>query len=255
LLKQRPKRLGSPPQRAEARMTIIEHLEELRHRMVVSAAAFFIGSVVAYILYRHILHLLTLPLDQGGRIAGIKVDGLSVQGITNAFLIRIKLSVFAGFFFALPIILFQLWRFITPGLEPTEKRYAVPFVLSSLLLFAAGAVVAYYILPQALGFLLGYTKGLKSIIFIDQYLGFVMFMVVAFGVTFELPMIVIFLAVVGVVSSQWLRKHRRHAIVVCFIIGAIATPSQDPYSNTLMAVPLYFLYEGSVLVIRFILKK
>jgi sec-independent protein translocase protein TatC len=236
-------------------MTVVEHLEELRHRLVISALAFFAGSIVAYTIYHRILNLLTLPLDSGGRIAGIKIEGLSVQGVTSAFLIRIKLSIFAGFFFALPVILYQLWRFVTPGLEQKEKRYAVPFVLSSLALFAAGGVVAYLILPQALGFLLGYTKGLHSIIFIDQYIGFVMFMVIAFGITFELPMLLIFLAMVGVVTSAWMRKYRRHAIVACFIIGAIATPSQDPYSNTLMAIPLYLLYEGSLLVIRFALKK
>src|SRR2546425_6739818 len=107
-------------------MTVVEHLEELRHRMFISALAFLVGSVIAYILYPHILHVLKLPLDSGGRIAGIKVD-LSVQGVTTAFLIKIKISIFAGFLIALPVILWQLWRFITPGLEPGEKRYAIPF--------------------------------------------------------------------------------------------------------------------------------
>ncbi|MGH2727763.1 MAG: twin-arginine translocase subunit TatC [Actinomycetota bacterium] len=235
-------------------MTIIEHLSELRYRMVVSALAFFVGSVVAYIFYRPILDLLKLPLDEGGTIAGFKVN-LSVRGVTSAFLVRIKVSIFAGLIFALPVILFQLWRFITPGLEPKEKRYALPFVGGSLGLFTLGAVFAYLTLPQAIGFLLGFAQGLQPIIFIDEYVGFVMFMVLAFGITFELPMILLFLGMAGIVSSARLRRMRRHAVVASAVIAAVATPSQDPYTLVLMAVPLYLMYEAAVLIIRFIMKK
>ena len=235
-------------------MTVIEHLTELRYRMIVCALAFLAGSIVAYIFYGTILDILQWPLDEGGNIAGHHV-ALSVRGVTTAFLVQIKVSIFAGFVLALPVILFQLWRFITPGLEPKEKRYAIPFVAGSLGLFALGAFFAYLVLPQALGFLFGFARDLNQILFIDEYVGFVMFMVLAFGITFELPMILLFLGAAGVVSSQWLRKHRRHAIVVCFVIGAVATPSQDPYTNTLMALPLYLMYEGALLIIRFIMKK
>jgi sec-independent protein translocase protein TatC len=235
-------------------MTVVEHLEELRHRMFISALAFVVGSIIAYIFYAHILHVLKLPLDHGGRIAGIKVD-LSVQGVTTAFLIKIKISLFAGFLIALPVILWQLWRFITPGLEPGEKRYAIPFVVGSVGLFMAGAVVAYFVLPQALGFLLHFARGFHAVIFFDQYVGFVAFMILAFGITFEIPMVLIILAAAGVVTSAWLSRHRKHAILLAFIIGAVATPSQDPYSNTLMAVPLYVMYEGALLIIRFGMKK
>lgn len=237
-------------------MTVIEHLTELRNRLIITVAAFMIASIVAYFFYDQILELLKSPLDQGGRIAGITVqDGLSITGITTAFLLKVKVSLFAGFVGALPVILYQLWRFITPGLEAKEKRYAIPFVAGSLLLFLAGAFIAYLTLPSALGFLLRFTKGFHSIIFVNDYVGFVTFLVLAFGITFELPMVLIFLAIVGIVTSQWMRRHRRHAIVVCFIIGAVATPSQDPYTNTLMAVPLYFLYEASLLIIRFAMRK
>ena len=236
-------------------MTVVEHLTELRHRLVVSVLAFFVASIVSYIFYSRILRLLTLPLDEGGNISGVHIDGLSVSGVTTAFLVRIKVSIFAGIMLALPVILYQVWRFITPGLEKKEKRYAIPFVLGSLFLFAAGAVVAYLTLPSALGFLLGFTTGLKPIIFINEYVSFVTFMVLAFGITFELPMLLIALAAAGIVSSAWMKKYRRHAVVVCFVIGAVATPSQDPYTNTLMAVPLYLLYEASYLVVRFLMRK
>ncbi len=235
-------------------MTVVEHLTELRYRLVISVLAFFAASIVAYIFYASILRVLTLPLDKSGNISGIHVN-LSVSGVTTAFLVKVKVSIFAGFMFALPVILYQVWRFITPGLEKKEKRYAIPFVLGSVGLFAVGAMVAYLVLPSAIGFLLGFTKGFHAILFINEYVGFVAFMVLAFGITFELPMILIFLAMVGVVSSAWMKKYRRHAIVVCFIIGAVATPSQDPYTNTLMAVPLYLLYEASYLIVRFGLRK
>jgi sec-independent protein translocase protein TatC len=240
--------------RAEARMTIIEHLQELRHRLVVSALALFIGSIVAYIFYDPILDILKLPLDQGGTIAGIKVE-LSVRGVTSAFLVRIKVSIFGGLVIALPVVLYQLWRFITPGLEPREKRYALPFVAGSIGLFALGALFAYLTLPQAIGFLLGFAEGLQPIIFIDEYVGFVMFMVLAFGITFELPMVILFLGAAGIVSSRRLRGIRRHAAVGSAVIAAIATPSQDPYTLVLMAVPLYLMYEISLLIIRFVMKK
>jgi sec-independent protein translocase protein TatC len=235
-------------------MTVVEHLEELRHRLFLCALAFFIGSVVAYIFYPHILTILTLPLKSGGRIAGIKVV-LSIQGVLTAFLVKIKISIFAGFMLALPVILWQLWRFITPGLAEGEKRYAIPFVLGSLALFASGAVVAYFVLPQALGFLLHFAQGFQPIIFIDQYVSFVALMILAFALTFEIPLVLVLLGAAGAVSSAWLRAHRRHAIVLVVIIAAVATPSQDPYSNLLLAVPLYVMFEAAVLIIRFGLRK
>lgn len=235
-------------------MTIIEHLEELRHRLVVSAFALFVGSIVGYIFYDQILDLLKFPLGEGGKIAGFTVN-LSVRGVTSAFLVRIKVAIFAGAVLALPVVLFQLWRFITPGLEPREKRYALPFVLGSLGLFSLGAVFAYLTLSPAIGFLLGFAKDLEPIIFIDEYVGFVMFMVLAFGITFELPMVILFLGAAGIVSSTRLRKLRRHALVGSAVIAAVATPSQDPYTLVLMAVPLYLMYEIALLIIRFGMKK
>ena len=235
-------------------MTVIEHLEELRYRLVISAFAFLVGSIVAYIFYDPILELLKTPLDSGGNIAGFHVE-LSVRGITSAFFVQLKVSIFAGLVLALPVILYQLWRFITPGLEEKEKRYALPFVLGSMFLFALGTTFAYLVMPQAIGFLLGFAQGLDTIIFIDDYVGFVSFMVLAFGITFELPMVLLFLAAAGMVTSQRLRKLRRHAAVATFVIAAVATPSQDPYSMTLMALPLYLMYEGAMLIIRFVMKK
>lgn len=238
-------------------MTVVQHLAELRYRLVVSLVAFAVGSVVAYMLYNPILRVLTSPLEEGSRIGGVKVEGLNVPGIATAFVVRMKISAFAGIVFALPVLLWQLWRFVTPALGTGEKRYAVSFIGASLLLFAAGAWIAYAILPTAIGFLIGFARapGLKPLIFIDQYLSFVILMVLVFGLSFEFPILLVFLAMVGVVSSERLRRWRRSAFFVSFVAGAILTPSGDPISMALLALPLYVLYELSLLVIRFGLKR
>jgi sec-independent protein translocase protein TatC len=242
--------------RPEARMTVIEHLKEFRHRLLISTIAFLIGGIVAYLIYDHVLDLLVAPLDDAGRLGEVKVENLFVPGVTTAFVLKLKVSVFAGFVLALPVILYQLWRFITPGLEPREKRYAIPFVVGSLALFSLGALFAYLVLPQTLSFLLGFATGrLEPLLLVDQYIRFAIFMVLAFGITFEFPLVLVSLGAAGIVSSARLRKLRRHAIVGSFIVAAVATPSGDPYTMTLMAVPLYVMYEGSLLIIRFLMKK
>ena len=176
--------------------------------------------------------------------------------IVTAFVVRIKVSFFVGFIGALPVLLFQFWRFITPGLEPREKRYAIPFVGASLGLFALGTLFAFLVLPTGIRFLLTFASSpLEPLIRIDEYLSFLMFMILAFGVSFEFPLVLVFLAGVGIMPSARLRKYRRHAVMGAAIVGAVATPSQDPYSMVVMAVPLYILYEISILVIRYAMKK
>ncbi|MGH2829026.1 MAG: twin-arginine translocase subunit TatC [Actinomycetota bacterium] len=241
---------------ADGRMTVVEHLTEFRERLVKSFLAFLAGSVVAYIFYTSLLEILTAPLDEGGRIGGVTVEGLNVGGIVTGFLVRLKVSIFFGLVFALPVILWQLWRFIVPGLRPRERKFGIWFVVASMGLFALGTAVAFLILPKAIGFLLGFARApLKPLIFVDQYLSFVSFMVIAFGVSFEFPLLLAFLAAIGIVTSRRLAGWRRQAAFGAFVIGAVATPSQDPYSMTLMAVPLYLLYEASILVIRFGMRK
>lgn len=237
-------------------MTVIEHLEEFRSRIIKAFLAFFLGSALAWFFYSPLLDLLTAPLDKGGRIGGVVVEGLNVGGIVTGFLVRVKVSIFFGLVLALPVILWQLWRFIVPGLQAKERRYGVYFVAGSLCLFALGTFVAFLILPQAIGFLLSFAKApLKPLIFVDQYLSFVSFMVLAFGLSFEFPLLLVLLAGMGMVSSRKLGKLRRHAAFGSALIAAVATPSQDPYSMILMMVPLYILYEVSILVIRFGMRK
>jgi sec-independent protein translocase protein TatC len=236
-------------------MTVVEHLEELRYRLFICIAAYLVMAIVAYIVYRPLLNFLLRPLDQAGRIGSVKVQDVYVTGIATGFVLRLKTAAFAGVIFALPILLYQLWRFVTPGLEPREKKLAIPFVASAVGLFVLGAYIAFLLLPIGIRFLLGFVAPAKPLIHLTEYMSFVFLMILAFGISFEFPLLLVFLAGAGIMSSQQLRRHRRAAILAAFIIGAVATPSQDPISQTVMAVPLYILYELSIVVIRYGLKR
>lgn len=238
-------------------MTVVEHIDEFRRRILISIAAFAVGMVVAYVFYRDILQVLQHPLDEANRLGKVQVDNVFVPGVTGPFLLRLKVSAFAGLLFSLPVLLFQLWRFITPGLHAKEKRYAIPFVGSSLALFAFGAWFAFLILPTGVRFLLSFVEpGIQEpFITFQDYLSFIIFMILAFGISFEFPIVLVFLGMAGIISSRQLRRWRRYAVLAVFIVAAVATPSQDPFSQIAMAAPLYILYEASILVIRFVLKK
>jgi sec-independent protein translocase protein TatC len=242
-------------QSTDGQMTVVEHLEELRYRVFVCLIAYLAMAIVAYIFYRPLLDFLKGPLDEAGRIGPVKVEDVFVEGIATGFVLRLKVSAFAGAIFALPVFLFQLWRFVTPGLEPREKRFAIPFVSSALGLFTLGSWVAFMLLPVGIKWLLGFVPPAKPLIHLSQYLSFVIFMILGFGISFEFPLLLVFLAGVGVISSQQLRRQRRFAILIAFVVAAVATPSQDPISQTVMAVPLYILYELSIVVIRYGLKR
>jgi sec-independent protein translocase protein TatC len=226
-------------------MTIMEHLGELRTRLIVSAVAFVVVSAVAFAFYEPIFEFIRRPL------CDLPPDKLGPQGCDliaikplEAFQVRIKVSVLAGIVLASPIWLYQLWAFIVPGLNEKERKYAIPFVGSSLLLFATGATFAYLTLARGLSFLIGLGgHGLVPFFQADTYINFVGLMIIAFGLTFELPLILLFLGLVGVVSVGWLRRQRRAAIVLIALLSAVVTPSQDPYTFLAMGIPLYGLYE------------
>jgi sec-independent protein translocase protein TatC len=232
------------------RMTLIEHLTELRRRLVIAAAAVAVGAVIAFVFYSHILGFLAGPyksITHGKHL--IVTDPL------EAFATRLKIAAWGGLFLASPVVLWQLWRFITPGLHPKEKRYAIPFIAASIVLFLLGATVALITLKPALQFLK--TVGganLDTFYRAGPYLSLVTLMIVAFGVAFEFPILLVFLELAGVVPSTRLRKWRRPAVVVIVAVAAVITPSQDPYSLFAMAIPMYLFYEGAILVGR-LLKK
>ena len=235
-------------------MTIMEHLRELRTRLIIAAIAFVIVSIVGFIFYEPIFDFLRGPL------CGLSRERLGPQGcqliqrkVLEGVQVRLKISVLVGIVGASPVWLYQLWAFIVPGLTERERKLSIPFVLSSVSLFAVGTAFAYLTLPAGLNFLIAIGgNGLVPFFEADTYINFVGLMVIAFGLTFELPLILLFLGLAGVISVAWLRKNRRIAIVLIALLAAVVTPSQDPYTFLAMAIPLYGLYEVTILILRIV---
>jgi sec-independent protein translocase protein TatC len=229
-------------------MTLVEHLSELRRRIIVSLLAALAGGVVAFAVYPQILSFFTHPYCQlQPRHCSLYITG-PLQGLS----IRVEVAVYGGLFLASPVILWEVWRFVTPGLYPNEKRYAVPFVVSSILLFSLGAAIAYLVFPHALRFLNGIGGNLRLIYSPNSYVNLIVLLMVAFGVAFELPVVLVCLELAGVVSPDRLRRWRRPAIVVIFALSAIFIPSSDPFSLFAMAIPMCLFYEGAIVVGRLV---
>jgi sec-independent protein translocase protein TatC len=241
------------------RMTLIEHLTELRKRVIISVIAIGVGFVIAFALYPWIFGFLAHPYKEltKGHGPGQCPKGcpLVATDPIQPFAVRLKVSTYAAVVFALPVWLWELWRFVTPGLHKREKRYAVPFVASSIVLFCGGAYVAWLTFPKALQFLstVGGTS-IQPFYTADKYLTLISLMMLAFGASFEFPILLIALLLVGVIHTRTLRKGRRWAAVGITTFAAVITPSQDPYSLFAMAIPLYLFYEASILIGR-LLKK
>ncbi|HEX6273215.1 MAG TPA: twin-arginine translocase subunit TatC [Polyangiaceae bacterium] len=227
-------------------MTIWEHLDELRSRIVKMLIAFLLGAILAWTYKEELLALLTEPfLKAGGKDLGFMAPAA-------AFMAYVRLSVIAGVVFALPIMLWQIWAFVAPGLYSREKRLAIPFVVSSCGLFAAGGYFGWKVaFPVAFKFLLSFEGPLKNKIevkanvMVPEYLEFVQNMLLAFGLMAELPVLVFFLSVAGLVNHKHLIKFFRYFIVIAFVIAAVVTPP-DPLSQLLLAVPLVLLYGVSI---------
>ncbi|MGI9023476.1 MAG: twin-arginine translocase subunit TatC [Acidimicrobiales bacterium] len=232
------------------RMTLVDHLTELRRRLVVCAAALVVGGIICFVLYSRILDVLIGPYND---ITG--KDQLLITDPLEGFATRLKIACWGGLFLASPVVLWQLWRFITPGLHKKEKRYAIPFIVSSIVLFLVGAAVAMVTFEPALRFLIGVGgPNLDPMFTPTKYLSLITLMILAFGIAFEFPILLVFLELAGVLTSAKLRKWRRPAVVVIVVVAAVITPSQDPISLFAMAGPMYLFYEGAIVVGR-LLKK
>jgi sec-independent protein translocase protein TatC len=232
-------------------MTLVAHLTELRNRVIIAMVAIALGGIVGFLLYSPVLDILQEPYcEVSERCTFIVTDPL------ESFSIRLKVSAYLGLLLASPVVLWQLWRFVTPGLYPKEKRYAVPFVVSGVILFVLGAGLALWTFPQALKFLVAvggdtiepfYTPG--------KYLSLIIFMMLAFGLGFEFPIVLVFLQLAGILTWRRLASWRRYAIVLIFVTDAVITPSGDPVSLLALALPMCLFYEASILIGRFVLKR
>jgi len=237
----------------EEKMPLTSHLEELRKRLIRILIAVGIGFVACYYAKDYLYYIITRPL-----ITVLpKGSHMIFTGLPEAFFVYMKISFFASLFLTSPFIFYQIWKFVAPGLYPHERRYVVPFVLSSTFLFLLGLVFGYFVvLPPAFGFFVSFsTDFLKPMISFREYLSFSLKLLLAFGISFELPVLIFFLTKIGVVSSRFLKRQRRYAILLIFIVAAILTPSPDAFTQILMALPLLALYELSIFIARFVEKK
>jgi sec-independent protein translocase protein TatC len=229
--------------RAATGMTLSEHLAEVRRRALVIIAGVSVLGVVSFLLYAKILHFLQQPYCRAlpGHCQFLvtnPLDGLSL---------RIKIAFFGGLFLALPIILWQVWRFITPGLKAQERRYAIPFVFSSIIFFAGGVAVAYYSFSHAIAFLQSIGgKSLFTEYNPNQYLSLFLLMMFVFGITFEFPVILVALQLAGVVTPAKLLRMWRYALIAITIVSGVFTPSGDPLSMMALAIPLTVFYFLSI---------
>jgi len=233
-------------------MTLFEHLAELRRRLIICIIAVSIGVLLGFFLYPWIFDFLLHPYkavveaDPGSSATGGKL--LQIDPL-EGFGIRMKTSMYTGIALAMPVLLLQIWKFVTPGLYPHERRYALPFVLSALGLFVMGAGLAYYTMPRALQFLVNIGGDeLVTAFAPGKYFQLITYMMLAFGVGFEFPIILIFLQMAHIVNTALLRRIRRYAIVGICIVVAVITPSGDPISMLMLSVPMVIFYEIAILI-------
>ena len=230
-----------------ASMTVVQHLTELRDRIFYVLIAVAVGAVICFALFDRIIGFMVEPYKD---ITG--QEGLIFTQPLEAFLTRMKVAAYGGLVVASPVVFWNLWRFITPGLYAKEKRYAIPFVVSSVVLFVGGAVLSLLTFPRALEFLMGVGgDNLRPLLSAGSYLSLVFLMAVSFGFAFEFPILVVFLLLARILTTAQLRSWRRYAFLAIVVIAAVVTPSQDPITLFALALPMYLLYEGAIVVGRF----
>lgn len=237
---------------SDEKQPFLSHLEELRNRLISCAIAIGAGFVIAYIFSERLFHLLIEPL----KAVMPEGDQLIFTNLPEMFLTYLKVAFITGILIAAPFIFYQLWMFVAPGLYQKERKYVIPFVVSSTILFVGGSLFGYFVVfPLGFKFFMGFsTEYVKALPSVKQYFSFSIKLLFAFGVVFELPVVVFFLAKMGLVTPDLLRQKRKYAILLTFVIAAILTPP-DVITQCMMAGPLIVLYEFGILVARLARKK
>ena len=232
-------------------MPILGHLRELRRRLLIAVGAVVIGAVLAFIFRGWILDVLVRPYE---RATG--EDTLAFFEVGEAFSVSMKVALFGGVVLTAPIWLYQLWAFVVPALSKREKRWAIPIVVSLAILFVGGVLFAYWTMERAYDWLIGFGGDrLTPVIGINQYLTFTIRYLLVFGIAFLFPVFVFAAGAAGVIGSQQLKGGRRWAVLIIVVVAAVLTPTGDPGTLMLLSVPLYLLYEVTIWLVRFLLKK
>ena len=239
----------------EERSPFTEHLGELRDRLIRSAIAVGIGFCIAYFFKEKLFEILTAPLIKA--IGDNKNTQMIFTGLPEAFFTYMKVSLIAGIVVSTPVIFYEFWMFVSPGLYRKEKKYFLPIVLLSVFFFIVGASFGYFIaFPYGFKFFLEFsTDSIHAMLSMKEYLSFSSTLLLAFGFTFELPLVLAFMARMGLVTVPFLQKNRKYAILIIFIVAAILTPGPDIISQLMMAVPLMLLYEIGIIGARMFGKK
>jgi len=232
-------------------MTLLEHLGELRRRLIISLLAFVAGATICYLFYNEIISFLEHPYQIACRAEHHVSCTLTVLAPLQGFTTRLNVCAYGGLIIGLPVILWQLWKFVTPGLKANEKQYALPFVISTVVLFALGGFTAYFIYPKGLTWLLQQSGGGTSpAVSIQSYIDLICLLIVICGAAFEFPAVLVGLELAGVVKSASLKRVRRFAFLGIVIFSAVVTPSSDPFSMMALVVPLAVFYEGAIIIGR-----
>ena len=230
------------------RMSLLEHLEELRKRILWSLLSLAIAFVPCWAFREPLIAFLSAPIHK------VKPDlKLAFLGVTDPFIMYFKVTGLAAVFLAAPFILLQVWRFVAPGLYKREKMYAVPFIMAGSLFFLAGGAFGYYVaFPKAIDFLLGMGEQFEPVITIERYFGFLITVILGLGLMFELPILILILCMIGIISPRFLLRQWRVAVILIFIVAAIVTPTPDVANLLIFAVPacaLYFLGVAAAFVL------
>jgi sec-independent protein translocase protein TatC len=227
----------------DATMTLVEHLDELRSRIIVVSLAVGVAAVAGFFIAEPVLGLLQDALPDGTELIQLRVlEGLGV---------RVRLAMLIGLALAMPVILYELWAFVTPGLTTHERRLVWPLLVMALVFFAAGIVLGYLVIPNALAFLLGLAlPGVPPMLDIGEYVGFVTTLMIAFGLAFQFPVIMLLLNRAGILTYAFLAGRRRYIIVLIVVIAILITPGGDPISSGVLSLVMYGLFEGSLQLMR-----